>query len=596
MDAAPWARNHPDAAAVSPGGEPPPSAGRPGAALPRGPHGVPPVPRTAPSAALKPDASSAAAAGPHRAIHCPARRCPARDAGLRRLAGGAPPAAAIPPRRQAPAMSQQQMWTRRAVLAAAGPGLGAFYRPVGARHHQGYGHHHAHGLMGDRGEESDAGDGPSGGLIRLVEDHRWIASLNRITTNPEETTRIGIQGRTPLHIACDHGAPPALVKAILRAWPEGAERVGTNLMNPLHIACSITNASVEVVQILLEGCRDPRRVTSAKDLDGDTPLHAACRCGATKEVLVALLQANPRVIAARDYEGLNPLFRLWVRYFVSVGERRINAIRTADDVTDVLVEAWTKSLLLLRSLHFVETRRRRLWPSSPPAAPRLPGLPDDAAGFPGGAPGRPFLAVHAAALVDCPRAVVRMAAALRPRDLLERDGDGDMPVHVAARAPVHRGHDLRVRGDSAKGEDADVDEDLAVRLRRDEVRAARRRPHGEPSVLDVLLGAEPRAAAERDGTGRYPLHSAAASGKRLDEGVGALLTAYPEAVSVPDGRTALYPFMLAASAGGERGGDASTIYRLLRASPGVCHMALDAPPPPLAPCGVPKRKRSRIER
>lgn len=73
MDAAPWARNHPDAAAVSPGGEPPPSAGRPGAALPRGPHGVPPVPRTAPSAALKPDASSAAAAGPHRAIHCPAR-------------------------------------------------------------------------------------------------------------------------------------------------------------------------------------------------------------------------------------------------------------------------------------------------------------------------------------------------------------------------------------------------------------------------------------------------------------------------------------------------------------------------------------------
>ena len=67
-----------------------------------------------------------------------------------------------------------------------------------------------------------------------------------------------------LHIACDHGAPPALVKAILHAWPEGGERVGTNLMNPLHIACSITNASVEVVQILLAGCRDPVRVTSAK--------------------------------------------------------------------------------------------------------------------------------------------------------------------------------------------------------------------------------------------------------------------------------------------------------------------------------------------
>ena len=144
---------------------------------------------------------------------------------------------------------------------------------------------------------------------------------------------------------------------------------------------------------------------------------------------MALLQANPRVIAARDYEGLNPLFRLWVRYFVSVGERRINAIRTADDVTDVLVEAWTKSLLLLRSLHFVETRRRRLWPSSPPAAPRLPGLADDAAGFPGGAPGRPFLAVHAAATADAKR---------RMKDAIQQAKE----ARKAARTPISKGGKL----------------------------------------------------------------------------------------------------------------------------------------------------------
>ena len=329
-----------------------------------------------------------------------------------------------------------------------------------------------------------------------------------------------------------------------------------------------------------------------QDLDGDTPLHAACRCGATKEVLLALLHANPQVIAARDYEGLNPLFRLWVRYFVSVGEQRINAVRTADDIKDVLVEAWTKSRLLLRYLYFIETTRRQRRPSSLPAAPRLPCAPESAGVL--GALTRPFRAVHAAALVDCPRAVVRMAAALHPRDLLECDGGGDMPAHIAARAPVHQSHDLRVRGDSATGEDADVDEELAVRLRRDEGRAARRRPHDEPSVLDILLEAQPGAAGVRDGRGRYPLHSAAAAGKRIDEGIEALLSAFPEAVAVPDGRTSLFPFMLAATAGGS-GGDTSTIYRLLRASPGVCHMAVDAPPPPSVPCRMPLRKRSRVE-
>lgn len=85
-------------------------------------------------------------------------------------------------------------------------------------------------------------------------------------TTLSTTTIVANQSTTylRLHIACDHGAPPALIKAILHAWPEGAERVGTNLMNPLHIACSIPNASVEVVQILLAGCRNPVRITSAK--------------------------------------------------------------------------------------------------------------------------------------------------------------------------------------------------------------------------------------------------------------------------------------------------------------------------------------------
>ena len=68
----------------------------------------------------------------------------------------------------------------------------------------------------------------------------------------------------------------------------------------------------DVVRFLLTAGVDPNL---ASLLHGDTPLHAACRCGAPIEVLDVLLQANPQAVLERDYEGLTPLLRLWVRYF-----------------------------------------------------------------------------------------------------------------------------------------------------------------------------------------------------------------------------------------------------------------------------------------
>ena len=95
----------------------------------------------------------------------------------------------------------------------------------------------------------------------------------------------------------------------------------------------------------------------------------------------------------------------------------------------------------------------------------------------------------------------------------------------------------------------------------------------EPSLIDVLLSGEPKAAAVRDPQGQLPLHVAIMRGKTLEEGVEALVEAYPEALTMPDNRTQLFPFMLAASVGRGRG-DASTIYALLRAAPELVSLAL----------------------
>ena len=175
----------------------------------RGPGGAassasssPLVPRMAAAAAMQgasgsippsPSRASSARAGgpspsPRSAIYCPARRCSARDAGLRQLAAASGPPVMIP-RHQALMLRHQQMWMSQ-VMMHMGRERGAV--ESAGHHHTHRGHDHRMDCEGD-----DGGDGPSGKLLQLVEDHRWIPSLNRITTNPEETTRVGIQGRTP---------------------------------------------------------------------------------------------------------------------------------------------------------------------------------------------------------------------------------------------------------------------------------------------------------------------------------------------------------------------------------------------------------------
>ena len=403
----------------------------------------------------------------------------------------------------------------------------------------------------DEEDYDDNSDRPSRTLLRLVEDHNWVAAMQRITTHPRETQKVGIQGRTPLHVACDHDAPPQLVQALLSAWPEGAERVGTSHMNPLHITCSSPHASVDVVRVLLAGCRDSLMITGAKDVDGDTPLHAACRCAAPMDVLVTLLQANPIPITWKDYEGLNPMMRLWVRYFVLVGEHIISNIKQPSDLTGDLIEAWQKSLLLLQVMYEMENR-----------------------GSGGQNQVAPFRAVHSASSVDCPRCVVRIARVLFPQELLRRDELNRLPIHIAAAAPVHCVHDLR--GEGFTIDDAFIDDDPQQRAARPMKKESQSK-YKEPSVIEILLSGEPAAAKERDPHGQLPLHVAIMRGKTLDDGVQALVEACPDALTTPDNQTNLYPFMLAASVGRGRG-DCTTIYALLRAAPDLVHMALQREP------------------
>lgn len=409
---------------------------------------------------------------------------------------------------------------------------------------------------GEHWGEDDEDVEPDTILLSLVQTYEWPGTLERIASHPDECKAVGVQGRTPLHVACDHDAPAEVVAALLKAYPEASLMVGTSSMNPLHITCSSLHASVEVVRVLLEGGVDTQ--TSMRDIDGDTPLHAACRCGAPMETLRVLLEANPAVVHERDFEGLTPLLRLWVRCFVMLGDDVLEGFQGPSDLTGELGETWQKTELLLRCAHLGSLSGPSSSPSSPDSTEsqqqdRLPA-------------NYTFRPVHAVAAVDCPRPVVKMATILYPKQLVELDEMGLSPLLIASKAPVYKVRDLsdegfmledRVYGDS----DTDSDHDMEDGDRADS---------GQPSVLDILVNASPGAACieSRLGPfrGRLPLHMAVATGKPWNEGIKSILAAYPEAVSRIDPVTGLYPFLHAAAS--ERP-DCSVILELLKKDPSL---------------------------
>ena len=391
-------------------------------------------------------------------------------------------------------------------------------------------------------------------LLTLVQSYDWDGSLLRVASHPEEASRVGVEGRTALHLACDHDAPALVVQCILAANPLAALEVGTSNMNPLHITCSSQHASVHVVRVLLEGS-DKAQITTMQDVDGDTCLHTACRCGAPIEVLDLLLRANPSVVNDRDFEGLTPLLRLWVRYFVTLGDDVINSVTGPADLVGDLREAWEKTTLLFRAAYHGNLNNSL----------------------------EEFRILFAAAGVDCPRFVVKLATILHPEQLSQRNQAGETPLVVASKAPIYKEHDLSDEGyyieDLIHG---DLDDNVHSSLEQ------KTEPDAQhPSVVEILLDANMSVAQIKDTSGRLPLNIAICSEKSWNQGVKKLMTAHPDALMVQDSITGLYPFMLAALAvendkkkvesnsyNSNEETKLLTIYELLRSKPEVIRWCL----------------------
>jgi ankyrin repeat protein len=63
-----------------------------------------------------------------------------------------------------------------------------------------------------------------------------------------------ISGKTPLHVACLSGMPIDIIRQMIRMYPKALRMLSNGGDTPLQIACCVTNASVELVKLLVAQC------------------------------------------------------------------------------------------------------------------------------------------------------------------------------------------------------------------------------------------------------------------------------------------------------------------------------------------------------
>lgn len=250
----------------------------------------------------------------------------------------------------------------------------------------------------------------------------WDALLRRVVSHPKEARYQDKCKNMPLHVCCRRQPPPDVVEALIRAYPEALSSTTMDGLTPLHFACFCGSAPLTVKKVV------PDDVTSLRDfLDrrGRTPLHCVCagfRSEHRLEVLKVLLEMDPSCAIAPDERGRTPLSLMVDDY----AEELQDALK--DDVSyevalekcmtekGDLYECWHATSLLLRAAY-----KGTIKDETPTSEKEI------------NVDGK-FLVLHAAVGVDgCPSVFIRLILKIDPGAISQKDGDLNLPLHIACR-------------------------------------------------------------------------------------------------------------------------------------------------------------------
>jgi hypothetical protein len=387
---------------------------------------------------------------------------------------------------------------------------------------------------------------------------RWAELHMRLGLFPEEVCTVMRENhRSILHEVCSSSTrmfvSPLNVMGIYFACPQALLLQDlSHKRTPLHCALMCVEPdeapSLDMICTILDltqeqdegtGCEDDDTEQVAALLEdslGQTPLHAACRAGASAAILRALLNACPSALVKYDKEGMTPLKRLWARLEAIVGQSKIDSIQSWRDILTIseVRDAWEKIVMFLQVL--------TTWQ-----------IPDDEEeeeeeGFftENGSPELCFQLLHAIASTDCPGELMSLALKLYPEDFLQLDDDGQNVLDVAIAQSVT------------------ADSSIVYALLK----------HDKDGALYKMCEANCCHS-------QPPLHRAILAGKGWSGGIQSLCDGDANVPTEADTGTGLYPFMMAATVAHDATGALlseeliiGTIFELLRRAPELAASAL----------------------
>ncbi len=434
-------------------------------------------------------------------------------------------------------------------------------------------------------------------LFYLVKARNWTAVINRSISHPKEIVCVDdASGYTPLHFACRLNPPENVIHALM----PGAAIKNNDGGVPLHVAAS-HRCSASVIKVLVSSTLTKTSPTLSLTKRGRTPLHYASLSfrGLSIEAFKILLEATIaacisveeesrkidededfelesteeqiNAITLEDHFGQTPLSLLFKRYRERVrcvirmlDQRRtsLSSAAAATAVNDELGGLWLKARLIVcllaekrREGHFsflgsyeesnaseaaiaLEAAR---WASQ--RHQNVSEEEEEEEEFDEMKTGRKFLLVHSSVSLTgfgCPIEMIRLAISVYPNQVREMDEDGNLPLHIAAIASSFL-------PDCTSSSVCCSDEDSFISNLSNLSHLSSNKHPPFDRVIRMLLRSYKAAARIPNGqNGRLPLILAIDAKQRtMDDGLRALIEAYPAALETKNFDQRLYPYILA---------------------------------------------------
>lgn len=337
----------------------------------------------------------------------------------------------------------------------------------------------------------------------LMEEQRWDQVRSYFENNPEEAKRMVNPrfGWTKLHWLCTTGSTPSsLIDFVASLYPEAITMPDARYGDtPLHLACRNAQVTSSKPKYLLNRLVEfQSQNSSASDSSmfdgvlirnrfGGTALHSACNHNATLEVLEALVNLNPKLLAVATLDGIYPLSALYTAYIQTIpGYMAVARMLNGEEVHSSHFDRFWKKVVFLTTADMRDQK-----------------VPDPSRLILHGLVRRSCLLVN----------FYKLALKCDPTLAMAADEQGDLALHLLV---DHRPFRLKER-----------------------------------EAIEATLEASTEAASKRNNAGSLPLLTAIRNKIPWYCGMDLIAEAAPMTVQRRDVETNLLPFQLAAAVGGK---------------------------------------------